>query len=89
MIYLLPDREAATLAEWLKKHPEIEVVSRNRASGYASAGKAGSPQAVQVADRFHLLKNLLDALEKFLFRQTESIQMAFTAICRLPILKTD
>lgn len=40
-IDLLPDREAATLAEWLKKHPEIEVVSRDRASGYASAAKAG------------------------------------------------
>src|SRR5215204_4246742 len=76
-IDLLPDREAATLIKWLKKHPEIEVVSRDRASGYASAGKEGSPQALQVADRFHLLKNLLDALERFLSRQTESINMAF------------
>lgn len=67
-IDLLPDREAATLAEWLKKHREIEVISRDRASGYASASKEGAPQAVQVADRFHLLKNLLDALEKFLSR---------------------
>lgn len=86
-IDLLPNREAATLAEWLKKHPEIEVVSRDRANGYASASKEGSPQAVQVADRFHLLKNLLDALEKFLSRQTESIQTAFTGVFQLPVSK--
>lgn len=86
-IDLLPDREAATLAEWLKKHPEIEVISRDRASGYASAGKEGAPQALQVADRFHLLKNLLDALEKFLSRQTESINMAFTGVFQLPLTK--
>jgi transposase len=86
-IDLLPDREAATLAEWLKKHPEIEVVSRDRASGYASAGKEGSPQTLQVADRFHLLKNLLDALERFLSRQTVSINTAFASIFQLPLSK--
>ena len=86
-IDLLPDREAATLTEWLKKHPEIEVVSRDRASGYASGAKAGSPQALQVADRFHLLKNLLDALEKFLFRQTAAINTAFANIFQLPVSK--
>lgn len=86
-IDLLPDREAATLAEWLKKHPEIEVVSRDRASGYASASKTGSPQALQVADRFHLLKNLLDALERFLSRQTEFINTAFVGVFQLPVSK--
>jgi transposase len=84
-IDLLPDREAATLAEWLKKHPEIEVVSRDRASGYASGSKEGSPQVVQVADRFQLLKNLLDTLEKFLSRQIDSIQTAFAGVFRLLI----
>ncbi len=84
-IDLLPDRETATLAEWLQKHPEIEIISRDRAGCYAAGAKAGAPQSLQVADRFHLLKNLLDGLEKFLSRQTPSIQTAFNSIFQLPL----
>lgn len=76
-IDLLPDREAATLAEWLKKHPEIEIISRDRAGCYAVGAKTGAPQAVQVADRFHLLKNLLDGFERFLSRQHQGIAEVF------------
>lgn len=76
-IDLLPDREAATLAEWLKKHPEIEIISRDRAGCYATGAKAGAPQAVQIADRFHLLKNLLDGFERFLSRRHELIHKVF------------
>lgn len=73
------------MAQWLKKHPEIEIISRDRAGCYAAGAKAGAPQALQVADRFHLLKNLLDGLEKFLSRQTESINTAFNDIFQLPL----
>jgi transposase len=64
VIDLLPDREAATLATWLKQHPGIEVVSRDRSPSYAAAINEGAPAAVQVADRFHLLMNVREALEK-------------------------
>ena len=84
-IDLLPDRETATLAEWLKKHPEIEIISRDRAGCYAAGAKIGAPQSLQVADRFHLLKNLLDGLERFLSRQMLSVQMAFNSIFQLPL----
>jgi transposase len=50
---LLPDRTADAVLPWLKKHPEIEVVSRDRASSYADAVKRALPHAIQVAERYH------------------------------------
>jgi transposase len=66
VIDLLPDREAATLANWLGGHSGIEIVTRDRASYYADGIKKGAPQAVQIADRWHLQKNLREALENVL-----------------------
>jgi len=68
VLALLPVRSAATTADWLKRHPEIEVVSRDRAGLYADAAREGAPQARQVADRFHLLKNLREIIERQLGR---------------------
>lgn len=67
-IELLPDRTAATLIAWLTKHPEIEVISRDRGGPYAAAANQAAPQAQQVADRFHLLQNLGEALKRLLDR---------------------
>jgi transposase len=68
VVDLLPDRTAETLAAWLRRHPGVEVVSRDRASAYAQAATDAAPHATQVADRFHLLANVRQAVEQVLAR---------------------
>jgi transposase len=67
-IDLLPDRQAETAARWMRQHPEIMVVSRDRGGEYASAASQGAPQALQCADRFHIVKNLTEATQLLLAR---------------------
>lgn len=73
LLDLLPDREAESVKQWLLAHPEIEIVSRDRAGAYADAAAQGAPQAQQIADRWHVCKNLGDAVQDYLTRQ--KIQM--------------
>ena len=68
-IELLPDRQEATLTAWLRTHPEVEVVSRDRGGEYAAAARKGAPQAQQIADKFHILKNLRDGLKDLMARK--------------------
>src|SRR6266699_1947432 len=66
---LLPDRTAEAVMPWLSTHPEIQVVSRDRASAFADAVSRVLPHATQVADRYHLVQNLRDHLQQFLDRK--------------------
>ncbi len=68
VVELLPERTAEALAESLKAHLNIEMVSRDRYQPYIDGIRAGAPKALQVADRWHLLKNLTDAVERLLER---------------------
>ncbi len=66
IIDVLPDRESATVETWLKEHPEVDIVSRDRGKEFAKAATVGAPQARQVVDRFHMVKNLSEVLREIL-----------------------
>src|SRR5262249_28530943 len=63
-VALLPERTAETLAVWLREHPGVQVIARDRSQAYAEGARHGAPAATQVADRFHLLQNLREALDQ-------------------------
>jgi len=75
-IDLLPEYTAAAFAAWLQAHRGVEVIARDRAGTFADGATQGAPDAVQVADRFHLIKNLREALESILDRLSEARQAA-------------
>lgn len=79
---VLPDRRAESVAAWLKRHPDIEIVARDRAGLYAEGARQGAPQAVQVADRWHLLRNLGEAMQNAVDRHRKGVREAARAVAR-------
>jgi transposase len=75
LVDVLPDRSADTFAAWLGEHSGVEVVSRDRGGEYAEAARRAAPHAVQVADRFHLLKNLRDVVLRVFKQHTEVLDL--------------
>jgi len=83
IVGLLSDREAESVRQWLAAHPEVDIVSRDRGGTYID----GAPQATQVADRWHILSNLGDAVEEFLIRAQIRLEDGYgpiSAICAPP-----
>jgi len=77
---LLPDREAETLKVWLDGHPGVEIISRDRSGSYADGAGRGTPNAIQIADRFHLLQNFTKLVERFVNRFQSLLVSATLAI---------
>jgi transposase len=77
-IDLLQDASADSFADWLKEHPSVELISRDRGTTFADGANRGAPQALQIADRWHIIHNLGEALEKVLARHHADLKRVFT-----------
>lgn len=87
VIDLLPERAVESAAAWMRDHPEIEYVSRDRGNDYAQAARDGAPQATPVADRFHLYKNLVEAIEPAVARCYKEIRKELPPLPSLRVPK--
>ena len=83
IIDVLADRESATVAAWLQEHPEVELVIRDRGKDFTKAATVGAPQAQQVVDRFHIVKNLSEVLQEILGHCRAEIRQGGTPLPQL------
>jgi transposase len=76
VVDLLPDRSSEVLKKWLKAHPGIEIITRDRSSSYSEGATQGAPNAIQIADRFHLLVNLTETLKQIVQRNPGILKLS-------------
>src|SRR5712671_6226714 len=88
-VALLPERTAAPVAQWLREHPGVEVIARDRASAYAEGARHGAATAMQVADRFHLFQNLAEALVEVFSTHQKALAAVNATACQQPIQLPD
>jgi transposase len=84
-VALLPDRTAATVAQWLRAHPGVEVIARDRSTAYADGARQGAPTATQVADRFHLMQNLREALDQVFSTHSQALDAVNVLMHQQPV----
>ena len=88
-VALLPDRTAETVAQWLRQHPEVEVLARDRSQAYADGARQGAPAATQVADRFHLLQNFREALDQVFSTYSQALDAVNALVHQQPVPLSD
>jgi hypothetical protein len=81
VVDLFPERAAGMTVDWFKKHPGVEIISRDRCGSFAQGAQEGAPQARQFADRFHIVKNMREAIQVQLSRAP--------GFCARPLLPSD
>jgi transposase len=84
-VALLPERTAEPVAQWLREHPGVEVIARDRSSAYADGARHGAPAATQVADRFHLLQNLREALDQVFSTHSQALDAVNVLVHQQPV----
>jgi len=88
-VALLPERTADTVAQWLQEHPGVEVIARDRSSAYAEGARQGAPAAIQVADRFHVLQNLREALDQVFLTHGKALDAVHDLARQQPVPLSD
>lgn len=76
VVDLLDERSAESLSKWLIEHPGVEIITRDRGADYKEGATRGAPEALQIADRFHLLQNIADTLQRMLAQRTNELRQA-------------
>jgi transposase len=88
-VALLPERTADTVAQWLREHPGVKVIARDRSTAYAEGARQGAPAATQVADRFHLLQHLREALDQVFLTHAKTLDAVNALVHQQPVVLSD